>query len=74
MPYYIYKIHPMNILEKVGEFAKFQEASSQAKTLRRGLPADAGYRIKVVYGENELHAEDTLSQVREPQPTTGEDY
>lgn len=74
MPYFIYKVHPMNILEKISEFAKFQEASSQAKALRHDLPPDANYKIKVVYGENELHAEDMLSQVREPQPTTGEDY
>ena len=74
MPYFIYNVHPMNILEKVGEYAKFQDASARAKVLRRDLPADAHYTIKVVFGENELHAEDTLSQLREPQPTTGEDY
>ena len=74
MPYFIYKIHPMKILEKVSEHAKFQDASAEAKILRRDLPADANYTIKVVFGENELHAEDTLSEVREAQPTTGEDY
>lgn len=74
MPYFIYKAMPFNLLEKIAVYGKFREASDQAKVLRKNLPPDAHYTIRVVFGENELHAEDTLSQVREPQPMTGEDY
>jgi hypothetical protein len=30
--------------------------------------------VKVIHGENELQAEDALSQVREREPLTGDDW
>ncbi|TCV84127.1 hypothetical protein [Sulfurirhabdus autotrophica] len=75
MPYFVYKILlPMRILEKVKEFDGFKDASKYAKEFRTTVTADDNCIVKVIFGENELEAEDILSQVRDPQPTTGEDY
>lgn len=74
MPYYVYKIFPMRVLQKVGEFAKFNEASAQAKTLRLEIAPTDRYTIKVIFGENELAAEDMLGQVRIAPPKVGDDY
>ena len=74
MPYYLYKIadFPIRLLEKIEQHDSFREASSRAKTLRTGLAKE--YTIKVIFAENELQAEDTLSQVRDPIPNLGDDY
>lgn len=75
MPYYVYKIQPLiKVLEKVQEFGSFKDASKFAKDLRASLASTDNCAVKVIFGENELEAEDTLSQVRDPQPLTGEDY
>ena len=69
MPYFVYRITHMPLLglEKIGEFAKFPEASNHAKALR--VNADPMREaIKVVHAETELHAEDLLSQVRVATP------
>ena len=65
MAYYIYRVFPFARLEKVMQFDAFKDASAQVKKLRSdpGLPADC--RLKVIFAENELHAEDLLSQVRQ---------
>ncbi|MGO9443729.1 MAG: hypothetical protein ACLPXB_03010 [Thiobacillaceae bacterium] len=74
MPYFVYKLMPFNMIEKLNQFDKFKDASSQAKELRSALPIDADYRIKVIFAENELAAEDILNTPREPGIMTGEDY
>lgn len=75
MPYYLYRvtqIGPIKQLEKLAQFEAFKEASTEAKRLRAaGDPAQS--RIQVVFGENELQAEDVINTVREPQPIYGED-
>ena len=74
MPYYVYKIFPMQILEKAQQFDTFKEASVHAKAMRKETKPTDNYSVKVMFADNELLAEDILSQVREPQPLTGEDY
>lgn len=74
MPYYVYKIFPMRVLQKAGEFAKFDQASAQAKTLRLAIAPTDQYTIKVIFGENELAAEDMLGQIRIAPPKVGDDY
>lgn len=68
MPYYIYRIKPFSMLEKLAEHPAFAAASAQAKTLRAELPPGTPDKVKVIFGENELQAEDLLCQVREPGP------
>lgn len=75
MPYYIYKIGPLNILEKQGQADNFKEARAIANELRKGLDPASGHTVKMIFAENELAAEDTLSQPRELDPSlAGDDY
>ncbi len=76
MPYFIYKIGgPFNLLEKQGHADSFKEAKALANVLRRGLDPASGHTIKMIFAENELTAEDVLSQPRELDPSlAGDDY
>jgi hypothetical protein len=75
MPYYLYKVFesPIRLLEKIESHDTFKEASARAKALRRELALSEGCTVKTIFAENELLAEDILSQVREPQPELGDD-
>ncbi len=68
MPYFIYRIKPFNIFEKLTTFDTFKEASTQAKEMRLKEDKASLEKIKVIFADNELHAEDLMSQVREPGP------
>ena len=75
MPYYIYRVasFPMRRLEKLEQHAAFRDASARAKALRaEPASADAG-SIKMILADNELHAEDLLTQQRAPQPNPDDD-
>jgi hypothetical protein len=75
MPYFIYEIGPLNILNKRGQADSFKEAKAIANDLRKGLDPNTGSQIKMIFAENELLAEDTLSQPRELDPSlAGDDY
>ncbi len=75
MPYYLYKVieSPIRLLEKIESHDSFKEASARAKALRRDLALSEGCAVKTIFAENELQAEDMLSQVRESQPEPGDD-
>lgn len=74
VPYFVYKIQPLlRLLEKVDAHDTFKAASEQAKMLRRETPPGDACRVKVIHADNELLAEDLLSQVRDTQPFTGDD-
>lgn len=68
MPYYIYRVKPFVQLEKLAAFESFSEASAQAKTLRATQSAGIPGKVKVIFAEDELQAEDLLCQVREAPP------
>lgn len=72
MPYYIYRVQPFAQLDKLAEFDAFAPASAQAKALRTSPPASLAGKIKVIFADNELQAEDLLCQVRDPGPTGDE--
>ena len=79
MPYYIYRVETLpgavvRRVAKVAQFASFKEASAQAKTLRAAGDPVAGSVVKVIFADDELHAEALLTQVREPEPMIGDDY
>lgn len=75
MPYFIYEIGPLNILNKRGQADSFKEAKVVANDLRKGLDPTCGTQIKMIFAENELQAEDILSQPRELDPSlAGDDY
>jgi hypothetical protein len=75
MPYYIYKVFsfPIRRLEKLEQHAAFRDASARAKVLRAALSSAEDGSIKVILADNELHAEDLLSQQRAPQPNPNDD-
>jgi hypothetical protein len=68
VPYYIYRVKSFAGLEKLAEHGAFAPASAQAKILRSGLDANTRDKIKVIFADNELMAEDLLCQVREAGP------
>ncbi len=75
MPYFVYKIGPLNTLEKQGQAESFKEAKAMANELRKGVDPASGQTVKMIFAENELAAEDTLSQPRELDPSlAGDDY
>ncbi len=75
MPYYVYKIGPLNILEKLGIAENFKEAKSLANEHRKKLLPNSGQTVKMTFAENELAAEDVLSQPREGEVgLIGDDY
>lgn len=65
MPYYVFAIKPFGQLDKLGEHATFKDASAQAKSLRAAQGPQGGPRIKVMFGQTQLQAEDLLLQPRE---------
>lgn len=75
MPYYIYKVFetPIRRLEKIESHEVYREASARAKILRRELALTEQCAVRMIFTDNELLAEDILSQVREPQPELGDD-
>ncbi len=68
MPYFIYRIKPFNIFEKLSAFDTFKEASTLAKEMRLKEDKASLEKIKVIFADDELHAVDLLSQVREAGP------
>ncbi len=72
MPYYLYRVEAFAQLKALGEYASFPEASREAKALRASEPGQPGRRVRVIFADNPLAAEDLLLQVREP-PPGGED-
>lgn len=76
MPYYLYRVTqlgPVRQLDKLTQFDKFKEASAAAKEMRKEVDLTR-CKIQVVFGENELQAEEALNTVREPEPLTGDDW
>jgi hypothetical protein len=75
MPYYIYKIGPLNILAKQATAESFKDAKRIANEHRKTLLPNSGQSIKMIFAENELAAEDTLGQPREGETgLIGDDY
>ncbi len=75
MPYFVYKIFetPFRRLEKLERHDNYGHASKRAKQLRGELRPDAAFAIKVIFAENELHAEDLLNELRSPLPNPEDD-
>ena len=68
MPYFVYAVQPFAQLEQLGECPTFPEASRQARALRAAQPVLQNRRIRIVFADNALAAEDLLAQVREAPP------
>ena len=70
MPYFIFRTYafPVRRLELVERQDVFRDASARTKELRASPDLPPGCVVRMVFAENQLHAEDLLNQVREPQP------
>lgn len=70
MPYFIYRIteQPIRMLASLEQHDTYRDATARVKQLRAEMPADASYIVKMIFADNELHAEDLLNQVREASP------
>ena len=73
MPYFVYRVQAFAQLQPLGEYASFPEASRAAKERRATEPGEPGRRVRVVFAENALAAEDLLLQVREAPPGGDDD-
>jgi hypothetical protein len=70
MPYYVYQIEnaEMSLLKQlklITQFDSFKEAKNHARALRAELDPDSSTIIKVMFADNELHAEEQLMEKRE---------
>jgi hypothetical protein len=70
VPYFVYRVFtfPIRRLEQIDSKESFREASTLAKALRAAGDLPSGCAVRVIFADNELHAEDLLSQVREGAP------
>jgi hypothetical protein len=69
LPYYIYRVLPFAQLEKLAEFDAFKAASAHAKALRAAVGDAPAGKVKVMFADNELQAEDLLCQIRAAGPS-----
>lgn len=72
MPYYVYRLQAFTPPQKLAQHAAFKDASLQAKALRAEAGAPAGSRVRLIFADDELQAEDLLCQVRDPGPAGDE--
>jgi hypothetical protein len=66
MPYYVFRLQPFVMPERLAECAAFAEASALAKSLRPQQAANV--RIRVIFADNAEAAEDLLLLPRDPAP------
>ena len=70
MPYYVYKIETAEFvmlkqLNLLSEFESFKEAKLFAREARAGQSEDDAAEVKVIFADNQLAAEEMLSEKRE---------
>lgn len=75
MPYYVFRIGMFKVMEKQGEWASFKEARAHTNELRKTLDPGRGDKVKMIFAENEIAAQETLSAERELDKTlSGDDW
>jgi hypothetical protein len=63
------------VLEKQGEWATFKEAKAHTNALRKTLDPKTGDKYRMVFAEDEIAAQETLSTDRElDQRLSGDDW
>lgn len=75
MPYYVFRLGMFKVLEKKGEWTSFKEAKAQVNELRKTLDPKSGDQYKMIFAENEIAAQETLTAERELDKTlSGDDW
>lgn len=70
MPYFIYRIKQgptalVKDLELLNQFDSYKEAKQFAKQARSEQGEDEAAQIKVMFADNQLHAEEQMMETRE---------
>ncbi len=76
MPYFVYRIRslgPVQRLEKLGVFDAYLRAAAECRRLRSADGGPAG-QVRMIFAENELQAEELLSETRAPEQNIADDY
>jgi hypothetical protein len=68
MPYFIFAVQPFASLEQLGACATFPEASREVKLLRAAQPPGEPKRIRIVFADDPIAAEDLLLAPRDAPP------
>lgn len=68
MPYFIYKVGRLNLLEQLGVEDSFRAAKARATEMRSQLAPEAPTTVRIIFAANELEAEDLLSQPSQSTP------
>lgn len=70
MPYFIFSVEhqPIPRLQVLGERAAYPEAAREARSLRATLAPQQPRKIRIVFADNQLAAEDLLLTPREAMP------
>lgn len=75
MPYYVFRLGMFKIAEKKGEWATFKEARAHVNELRKTLDPKSSDKYKMIFAENEIVAQETLTAERElDQRLAGDDW
>ena len=75
MPYYVFRLGMFKVLEKKGEWTSFKEAKAQVNDLRKTLDPKSGDQYKMIFAENEIAAQETLTAERVLEKTlSGDDW
>jgi len=75
MPYYVFRVGMFKVLEKQGEWATFKEAKAHTNELRKALDPKSGDKYKMIFADDEIAAQETLSAERElDKSLSGDDW
>ncbi|HQS98922.1 MAG: hypothetical protein B7Y26_02275 [Hydrogenophilales bacterium 16-64-46] len=75
MPYYVFRLGMFKVLEKKGEWTSFKEARAQTNELRKTLDPKSGDKYKMIFAEDEIAAQETLTAERVLEKTlSGDDW
>ena len=75
MPYYVFRVGMFKVLEKQGEWPTFKEAKAHTNELRKTLDPRSGDKYKMIFAENEIAAQETLTAERElDKSLSGDDW
>jgi hypothetical protein len=68
MPYFVYNIFPQRRLEYIEEFSGYRDARDRVRELRKTVPEDADYTVRLVHAKHKSEAERLLTTEREARP------
>ena len=68
MPYFVYKIFPDKTLESVDVHDAFKEAMQQCRQMRKDIPLEQGYQVRMVYAKDKTEARRLLTTKRAASP------